>query len=107
VRCGAGGGWDGLRGGCGLEVCGAGKISQIPAGAERVSILRGGSGQKFQPAQDFTNDPHLTFELFMPTHDPRLKRKPMIEAILANCCWTFVLQYVTRDYRLKASFFRS
>jgi len=36
-KCGAGAGWDGLRGGCGLEVCGvgAGKISQTPAGAGR------------------------------------------------------------------------
>jgi len=41
VKCG-GADWDGLRGGCGLEVCGAraGKISQTPAGARRVSILR-------------------------------------------------------------------
>jgi len=49
-KCGAG--WDGVRDGCGLEVCrcgtGAGKISQTPAGAGRVQILpvRGGSGQK-------------------------------------------------------------
>jgi len=37
-KCGAGAGWGGLRGGCGLEVCGAGtgKISQTPAGAARV-----------------------------------------------------------------------
>ena len=39
MRCAAGAGWDGLWGGCGLEVCGggagAGKISQIPAGAGR------------------------------------------------------------------------
>jgi len=35
-KCGAG--WDVLRGGYGFEVCGAGagKISQIPAGAGRV-----------------------------------------------------------------------
>jgi len=46
-----GAGWDGVRGGRGLEVCGcgtgAGKISQTPADAGRVYILRvrGGSGQ--------------------------------------------------------------
>jgi len=67
-KCGAGAGWDGLRGGRGLEVCGAGadKIS-IPAGAgwERTTFLflrvRGGfkfcgcgpgADKKFQPAQD-------------------------------------------------------
>jgi len=36
VRGGVGAGWDGLRGGCGLEVCGCGV----------------GSDTKFQPAQD-------------------------------------------------------
>ena len=40
MQGGAGAGWDGLRGGCGLEVCGcgagAGKISPTPAGAGRV-----------------------------------------------------------------------
>jgi len=47
VQCGTGVGWDGLQGGCRLEVCGvgAGKISQIPAGRE-------GADKKFQPAQD-------------------------------------------------------
>jgi len=33
VRGEAGAGWDGLRGGCGLEVC---KISQTSAGAGRA-----------------------------------------------------------------------
>ena len=35
---------------------GSGKIYKIPVGAGRVYILRvrGGSGQKFQPAQDST-----------------------------------------------------
>ena len=49
-------GWDGLRGGCGLEVCGAGagKISQTPAGAGRFKFCGCGAGAdtKFQPAQD-------------------------------------------------------
>jgi len=38
VRDAAGKGWDGLLGGCGLEVCvaGAGKISQTSVGAEQV-----------------------------------------------------------------------
>jgi len=39
-QCGAGAGWEGLRGGCRLEVCGcgpgAGKNFQIPAGVGRV-----------------------------------------------------------------------
>jgi len=49
-KCGAGAGWDGLRGDCGLEVCGAGagKISQTRTGPGRDKILRvlSGSGQK-------------------------------------------------------------
>jgi len=37
-KCEAGAGWDDLRDGCGLEVCGVGtdKISQTYAGAGRV-----------------------------------------------------------------------
>ena len=53
-----GAGWDGLRGGCGLEVCGcrAGKNSQTPAGAWRYGFkfcrCRAGADTKFQPVQD-------------------------------------------------------
>ena len=58
-KCRAGAGWDGLRGGCGLEVCGAGGSGQnfsSPAGAGRGGFIFCGCGagadKKFQPAQD-------------------------------------------------------
>jgi len=54
-KCGAGAVWVGLRGGCGLQVCGcwagAGKISQIPAGADK----------KFQPAQESSDSTVWSF----------------------------------------------
>jgi len=49
MRCGAGAGWDGPRGGAG-----AGKISQIPEGRVGFKFCGCGAGadKKFQPAQD-------------------------------------------------------
>jgi len=54
-----------LRGGCGLEAygfgAGAGRISQIPADAGRVHLrVRGRSGQKSSPVQDFSR--HLVVQ---------------------------------------------
>ena len=50
MLCGACAGWGGLRDGCGLEVCGcragAGKISQIPAGAGRAGLNFAGAGRE-------------------------------------------------------------
>ena len=45
-NCWTGAAWDGLRGGCGLEVCGCGagvgKISQIPVGAGGLNFAGAG-----------------------------------------------------------------
>ena len=58
-KCGAGAGWDGLRGGCGLEVCGVGadKIS-IPAGAGRERT------KKFNPRRTLVGTAELQHPLF-------------------------------------------
>jgi len=46
---GAGAGWDSLRGGCGLEVCGCGRSGQD---FSNLCGCRAGPDKKFQPAQD-------------------------------------------------------
>ena len=48
-KCGAGAGWVGLRDGAGWKCAGAGRVRTKFLKLLRV---RGGCGQKFQPAQD-------------------------------------------------------